>query len=52
MRSELPAPAQDGSWERWGIHGLALEADAYRSGLTHVDDRVHAAVSKAARKAA
>jgi hypothetical protein len=29
MRSPLPAPAQDGAWERYGLHGHALEADEF-----------------------
>jgi hypothetical protein len=40
MRTPLPAAASDGSWERWGIHGHALEADAYAKTLADVRERV------------
>jgi hypothetical protein len=29
MHSPLPEAARSGAWERWGIHGAALEADEY-----------------------
>ena len=32
--------ADDGAWERWGIHGHALEADAYDAALTDARRRV------------
>jgi len=31
MRTPLPAPAEDGAWERLGIHGHALEAEEFAS---------------------
>ena len=27
--SALPAAARDGAWEKWGVHGVALEAEAF-----------------------
>ncbi len=45
MRSVLPEPASDGGWERWGIHGHALEAEQYASALDHLTERVHATVA-------
>lgn len=27
--SALPAGARDGAWERWGVHGVAMEAEAF-----------------------
>jgi hypothetical protein len=27
--SALPAGARDGAWEKWGVHGVALEAEAF-----------------------
>lgn len=29
MRSPLPEAAREGGWQRWGIHGHALEAEEY-----------------------
>jgi hypothetical protein len=40
MRSPLPAPAADGSWERYGIHGHALEAEEYAKARAGVVRRV------------
>jgi hypothetical protein len=36
------APAEDGSWERWGIHGHALEAAEYVAARAQVVERVRA----------
>lgn len=45
MRSELPASASGGGWERWGIHGHALEAEQYTAALDHLTRRVKARVA-------
>ena len=50
MRTELPEGAADGGWERWGIHGHALEAQEYRAARAHVVHRVQGMVT--ARRAA
>jgi hypothetical protein len=50
MRSTLPAGARDGSWEKWGIPGAALEAEEYAKARAHVVRRV--AAMAASRRAA
>lgn len=40
MQSALPREAADGGWERWGIHGHALEDEEYGAALRHVMERV------------
>jgi hypothetical protein len=45
MRTALPEGAADGGWERWGIHGHALEAQEYRAARAHVVGRVQAMVT-------
>jgi hypothetical protein len=50
-RSALPEGARDGAWERYGIPGLALEAEAYRRMRAHVVERVEALVGEARRAA-
>jgi hypothetical protein len=40
MRSPLPKGAEGGAWERWGIHGNALEAEEYASTLRDLKERV------------
>ena len=50
-RSTLPEGARSGAWERYGIPGVALEADAYRHTRAHVVQRVEALVG-AMRRAA
>ena len=40
MRSPLPQAAEGGAWERWGIHGNALEAEEYASALRDLKERV------------
>jgi hypothetical protein len=52
MRSQLPAAAADGGWERWGIHGHALESEEYRAARAHLVQRVQARVSERSRQAA
>jgi hypothetical protein len=52
MRSELPAPAADGGWERWGIHGQRLESEEYEAALAHVAGRVNGRVARMAQSAA
>ncbi|HKC13962.1 MAG TPA: hypothetical protein VKI41_18200, partial [Vicinamibacteria bacterium] len=42
MNSPLPKPASEGRWERWGIHGHALEAVEYDAARANVIRRVHA----------
>jgi hypothetical protein len=39
-RERLPTAADEGSWERWGIHGHALEADSYERALDDARRRV------------
>jgi hypothetical protein len=52
MRSELPEPASDGGWERWGIHGHRLESEEYGAALAHLTERVHGRVARLASRAA
>jgi hypothetical protein len=40
MRSPLPPPAHDGGWERYGIHGHALEAAEYAKARADIARRV------------
>lgn len=40
MTTELPAQAGDGVWERWGIHGHALEAEEYAATRQRLIERV------------
>ncbi len=42
MVSVLPPGASDGAWERYGIHGRALEAAEYRKGREDLMRRVNA----------
>ena len=51
MRSQLPGPASDGGWERWGIHGHRLEAGEYAAARAHVIARVRAMATSSARVA-
>jgi hypothetical protein len=46
MHSQLPEPAADGGWERWGIHGNGLEAQEYLATRAHLIERVHALAAK------
>ena len=39
-RSSLPPAAFDGAWERWGIHGDALEREEYMAARSYVVERV------------
>ena len=43
--SSLPVEARDGSWEKWGIHGLELEAEEYAAMRAYVEHKVRAMVS-------
>jgi hypothetical protein len=52
MNSQLPKPASEGGWERWGIHGRGLEAVEYAAALAHVTQRVHAMVATLSSKVA
>jgi hypothetical protein len=52
MHSTLPGPASNGGWERWGIHGRALEAAEYAAARAHVVQRVRAMVSRTTTEAA
>ncbi|HXB54240.1 MAG TPA: hypothetical protein VN461_05615 [Vicinamibacteria bacterium] len=45
MNSPLPKPAAEGRWERWGIHGHALEAVEHDAALANLIRRVHAMVA-------
>lgn len=38
--TDLPSAAQDGCWERFGIHGVALEKEQHRSALAGLTERV------------
>jgi hypothetical protein len=51
-KASLPAAAQDGAWERWGIHGARLEAEEYAAGRAHVVERVRARLGLATGTAA
>ena len=46
MQSELPVEASSGAWERWGIHGHALESKEYAEARAHLIERVHVMVSE------
>ncbi len=46
MNSDRPDPAANGEWERWGIHGHALEANEYAAGREHVIQRTRALVAR------
>jgi hypothetical protein len=52
MRSTLPEGARDGAWERWGIHGHALESEEYAAALAHLRQRVRDLTADAGRSAA
>lgn len=54
MASPILDEARDGSWERWGIMGEALEADEYRAALADLERRVAQAITsgRAARQPA
>jgi hypothetical protein len=45
MRSPLPAAAEDGGWERWGIHGHALEAEQHARARAQIAARVESLVA-------
>ena len=38
--SQLPEPAIDGGWEKWGIHGRTHEAHEYFAARAHIVQRV------------
>jgi hypothetical protein len=40
VRSDLPAIAADGGWERYGIPGHALEQAEYRATVAHLRRRL------------
>ena len=52
MRTPLPAAAEGGAWEKFGIHGHALEADEYASARSDLIRRVHALAASALLRAA
>jgi hypothetical protein len=52
MRTPLPEPAGTGAWERWGIHGHALEAAEYARTRAYVTARVARLSSARASSAA
>ena len=52
MHSKLPDPASGGGWERWGIHGHALEAAEYAAARAHVVQRVRAMIAGPTAEAA
>jgi negative regulator of sigma E activity len=43
--------ALDGSWERWGIHGVALEREEYAAARAALVTRVQALLDVALRAA-
>ena len=47
MSSPLPDAARDGSWERWGIMGEALEAEEHEATRAHVEVRCREAIRAA-----
>ncbi len=44
MASSMPAAARDGSWERLGIMGEALEAEEHVATLAYVERRTAQAI--------
>jgi hypothetical protein len=42
LRTPLPEPAASGAWEKWGIHGHAIESEEYSKAYDHVVRRVRA----------
>jgi len=40
MATDLPEAAKSGGWERWGIHGQALEAEEYDAACRQLHQRV------------
>ena len=52
MRSDLPQPAANGGWERWGIHGHRLESEEYTAALAHLIERVSVRVGMPAGRVA
>ena len=52
MRSPLPAAAKDGAWEKFGVHGHALEAEEYASARRDLIRRVQALAAPALLHAA
>lgn len=49
MRSPLPRAAEDGAWERFGIHGHALEAQCYARVLDRIARRLTAVRERSQR---
>jgi hypothetical protein len=45
-RSSLPRAALEGTWERWGIHGEALEREEYSATRSYVIERVAKMLAK------
>jgi hypothetical protein len=52
MHSSRPQPAEDGTWEAWGIHGHDLEAAEYAATLANLRARVQALVAASRARAA
>lgn len=52
MRSTLPVGASGGGWERWGIHGHALESAEYVSAVEQLRWRVRSLISARSATAA
>jgi hypothetical protein len=52
MRSPLPEAAAGGQWERWGIHGHALEQQEYAAALAHLRQRVQEMTATTPHRAA
>jgi len=44
-------PPDDGSWERWGIHGATLEREEYAAGRAYVIERVEKMIAAASHAA-
>ncbi len=51
-RERLATAADDGAWERWGIHGHALEAESYEAAMADARRRVQRLADDAMLRAA
>lgn len=48
MRSAIPGPARDGAWERYGVHGEALEAEEFSKARVELTKRVQSLTARRA----
>jgi len=51
MVSPMPAPAAQGAWEKWGLHGQPLEAQEYASTRAQLMQRTAQLTTRASRAA-